>query len=209
MSCLTKFIKDLIGKIIFIALIVAYFACGGFTKTKEAINNYQNPPRSEFIQTEKSYADFSRVSSDYQLSRSFNFLGYKKVNAKYLPTGEKIVVIDLKNEDKISPKDFESREIDRKINYLLNKTKDSVVTFESFQIVERGRFSTINKTIPYLKYEAKVKNMPFKYVTGVVAAYSSKGESAKSPSTKVISTLADRKSFNIRIIQGFVRSLKI
>lgn len=208
MSCLTKFIKDLISKIIFIAIIVAYFAFGGFTKTKEAINNYQNPTRSEFIQTEQSYADFSCVSSDFQLSRSFNLLGYKKINAKYLPTGEKIVVIDLKNDDKISPKDFENREIDRKITSILNKTKDSVVTFEDFTIVERGHFATRNATIPFVRYEAKVKNLPFKYVSGVIACYASKGNGDK-PTVKVVSTIVDRKAFNIRIIQSFIASLRI
>ena len=93
MGCL----KSLIKKIIFIILIVAFFAFGGYSFVKKQINNYQNPPRAVFVQTEKNYGDFSKVSGDYQLSRSYNLFGYKKINAKYIPTGQKITIFDLKD----------------------------------------------------------------------------------------------------------------
>ena len=132
MGCL----KKLLIKIIIILLIVAFFAFGGWAFVKKTINDYQNPPRSEFIKSEKNYADFSYVPSDYQLSRSFNIFGYKKINAKYLPTNQKITIYDLKNEEKISVNDFKTGEIDKKINTLLNNLKDSIITFENFQILK-------------------------------------------------------------------------
>ncbi len=204
MGCL----KSIIHKIIFIAVVVAFFALGGWAFVQGLINDYQNPPRAEFIEKEKNYADFSFVPVDYQLSRSFNLFGYKKINAKYLPTKQKITIYDLKNEEKISVSDFNSKVIDKKINDILNNFKDSFITFENFQIVERGSFYAKGKTIPYIKFTAKVKNVPFKNVSGVVAVYSTTNLKAKKPSTKLIFTMVDTKAYNPTILAGFVKALK-
>lgn len=208
MGCLVKFFKSLIQKIIFIALVVAFFAFGGYAWVKKTINDYQNPPRSEFIKTEKNYADFSSLSGDYQLCRNYNLFGYKKINAKYLPTGQKITIYDLKNTEKISSKDFVTKDIDKKINALLANLKDSIVTFEDFQIVQRGSYLAKNKTIPFVRFEAKVKNIPFKNVTGIIAAYETTNEKAKNPSTKLILTVVDIKAYNPNIAKGFINALK-
>ena len=204
MGCL----KSIIKKIIILALIIAFFAFGGWALVKEKINNYQNPPREEFNKSETDYADFSSVPGDYQLTRSFNIFGYKKINAKYLPTGQKITIFDLKNEDKISTKDFETKEIDNKINSLLDGLKDSFITFENFEIISRGNYQAKNKTIPYIVFRANVKNIPFKSVIGTIGIYSTQNKKAKKPSTKLIITIADKKAYNPNIQKGFISALK-
>ena len=119
MGCL----KSIIKKIIFILLVVAFFAFGGYAYVKNKINAYKNPPRDEFVKSEKNYADFSSVSTDYQLSRCFNIFGYKKISAKYLPTNQKITIYDLKDTGKVSPEDFITHKIDSKINNILKMQK--------------------------------------------------------------------------------------
>lgn len=204
MGCL----KSLIKKIIIILILVAFFVFGGWSFTKSKINEYKNPPRDVFVKSETNYADFSSVSGDYQLSRSFNLFGYKKINAKYLPTGQKITIFDLKNEDKISIKDFETREIDNKINNILSGLKDSFITFENFKITSRGNYIAKNKTIPYIAFTSNIKNIPFKTVNGVIAIYSTQNKKAKKPSSKLIITMVDKKAYNPAIIKGFISALK-
>ena len=203
MGCL----KSIIKKIIIIALIAAFFAFGGWALLKQKINDYKNPTRSEFVESEKYYADFSSVPEDYQLTRSFNFFGYKKINAKYLPTGQKITIFDLKNENKISAKDFETKEIDGKITILLDKLKDSFITFENFEIINRGTYRAENKAIPYIVFSADVKNIPFKKITGTLGAYSNKNKNSKV-STKIILSIVDKKAYNPNIVNNFAASLK-
>lgn len=204
MGCL----KSLLYKIIFIALLVAFFAFGGWAFVQKTIKNYQNPSRQEFVNSEKNYADFSAVSSDYQLSRSFNIFGYKKINAKYLPTNQKITIYDLKDEEKINVEDFKNGKIDKKINDILNNLKDSIITFENFQIVQKGSYVAKGKTIPFIKFSAKVKNVPFKNVVGIIACYSTTNAKAKKPSTKLILTVVDTKAYNPSIVSGFINALK-
>ena len=203
MGCL----KSILKKILILALIVAFFALGGYAFVKDKIKQYQYPPREVFIEKEANYADFSAISSDYQLYRSFNFFGYKKINAKYLPTGQKITIFDLKNEELISQKDFDTHIIDSKIDTLLKSLKDSIVTFEDFEIIQRGKYQTKGKEIPYIAFKASVKNIPFKEVKGIVAAYSTKNEKAQIPSTKLISTIVDLKAFNPKIVSDFVSAI--
>ena len=204
MGCL----KSILYKIFFLTLIVAFFACGGWTFVQKKVNDYKNPPRNVFIESEKSFADFSLIPSDYQLSRSFNLFGYKKINAKYLPTGQKITIYDLRDEDKISVSDFTTGEINTKIDSVLKKLKDSIITFEEFQIVQKGSFIAKGKTIPFIRFSAKVKNIPFKNVIGVVACYSSENEKAKTPSTKLIVTMVDTKAYNPTIHTNFISALR-
>ena len=204
MGCL----KSLIKKIIIIAIIVAFFAFGGFAFVKKKVNDYQNPPRNEFVKSEKDYGDFSYVSSDYQLTRSFNLFGYKKINAKYIPTGQKITIFDLKDTKKISPEDFASDEINKIIFDILNKTKDSIITFEDFKIVQKSVYVSKGQKVPYVKFCAKVKNVPFKNVVGIVGAYKTKNEKAKDYSTKLILTIVDTKAFNPVIVSNFIRAVR-
>ena len=203
MGCL----KSILKKILIVILIVAFFALGGWAFVKEKIKNYQYPPRAEFVESEKNYADFSLVSGDYQLYRSYNFFGYKKVNAKYLPTGQKITIFDLKNEEFISEKDFEMHIIDSKIDTLLKSLKDSVITLEDFKIIQRGKYIAKNKDIPYIVFEASVKNIPFKNVKGTIAAYTTKNKNCENPSTKLVLTIVNEKAYNPVIVKNLMTSL--
>ena len=204
MGCL----KSILKKILILALIVAFFMFGGYAFVKDKIKQYQYPTRENFIETEKKYADFSRVSEDYQLYRSFNFFGYKKINAKYLPTSQKITIFDLKDENLISVSDFYTGEINNKIEAILNKTEDSVITYENFEIIKKDKFSAGNKDIPYLVYKASVKNIPFKDVVGTIAVYS-KMNDEQMITSKLIFSIVDDKAYNPVIVKNFITALRI
>ena len=178
-------------KLFFILLFIGFFTLGGYSFVKEVINNYQYPTRGQFVQYEADFGNFTDVSEDYQLTRSFNFFGYKKINAIYLPTKQKITIFDLRNEDLISSKDFYTKDIDEKIKEFLTKTEKFIVSLEEFEIVKKSNFYPKGKTIPYVVFKAKVKNLPFKKVMGVIGAYSTVNAKSNKPSTKLIYSAVD------------------
>lgn len=198
MGCLVKLLK----KILIIALIVAFFALGGWAFLSKKINDYKYPPRNVFVEEEKDFGDFSDVSGDYQLIRNFNLFGYRKISAKYLPANQKITILDLNSQDKVTIDTIESR-----IPEFFDKFKDGLVTLENIEVIQKGSYIAGNKTIPFILYSADVKNIPFKKVKGLIAIYDSKNKNEKI-TTKVIYTIVDNKDYNPEILSGFINAIK-
>lgn len=206
-------IKSLINKIILIAILVAFFFFGGCDFCVIKYQEFANPPREEMIKQSKDFGDFSTISSDYILTRSPNIIGYRKISARYMPTGQKITIIDLKNKDIVKPEDFNSKAIDSKINELLLTFKDSVITLEDLEITGRGTIAAKGKTIPYVTFKANVKNVPFKTVEGLLAAYQSPNVSKAKKNkpavqtVKVILSARDARRFNQQAAINFIKSI--
>lgn len=206
MGCL----KSIVKKIIFIALLVAFFFFGGCDFVMTKYNEFTSPPREELLEQSKDFGDFSLVSSDYRLTRSINLFGYRKFNAEYMPTGQKITIIDLKNKDIIAPEDFSTKAIDKKINNALNNLKDSVITLENLEITGRGTIFATGKSVPFVSFKADVKNVPFKTVEGTIGAYKSLNVSKKDKpqTTKVVLSMRDCKKYNQQITANYIKSVK-
>ena len=90
----------------------------------------------------------------------------------------------------------------------MEKTKDSIVTFENFEVTRRGAYLARGKNIPYIVFKAKVKNIPFKNVTGTIGAYTTVNKRAKKPSTKLIFTTVDSKAYNPIIVQNLIQAVR-
>ena len=206
MGCL----KSIVKKIIFIALLIAFFFFGGCDFVMTKYNEFTSPPREELLEQSKDFGDFSLVSSDYRLTRSINLFGYRKFNAEYMPTGQKITIIDLKNKDIITPEDFSTKAIDKKINDALNNLKDSVITLENLEITGRGTIFATGKSVPFVSFKADVKNVPFKTVEGTIGAYKSSNVSKKDKpqTTKVVLSMRDCKKYNQQITTNYIKSVK-
>lgn len=220
MGCL----KKIIIKIFVIAGLVAFFFFGGADLIGIKYYEYTNPPREELIAQSADFGDFSGVSSDYYLSRSLNFMGYRKFNVTYLPTRQKITILDLKDKNIIKPQDFQTKEVDKKIDDILKNFKDSVVTLENLEITNRGVIYAKNKAIPYVNFKSSVKNIPFRTVEGMIAAYDSKNTSTKfclnwfkdkkqcptqsKNTTKIIVSMRNANRYNQQISTDFIKSIK-
>ena len=210
MGCL----KSLIRKIIFIALLIAFFFFGGCDFVVTKYNEFTCPPREELLEQSKDFGDFSQVSSDYRLTRSLNIAGYRKFNSEYLPTGQKITILDLKDKELVSPNDFSTKAIDTKIDDTLNMFKDSLITLENLEITGRGVVYAKGKNIPYVNFKADVKNVPFKTVEGMLGAYTSanvskaKKDKPAQQTVKVVLSMRDCKKYNQQISTNYLKSVR-
>ena len=206
MGCL----KSIVKKILFIALLIAFFFFGGCDFVMTKYNEFTSPPREELLEQSKDFGDFSGVSSDYRLTRSINLFGYRKFNAEYMPTGQKITIIDLKNKNIIMPEDFSTKKIDSKINDALDNLKDSLITLENLEITGRGTIIAKGKAIPFVNFKADVKNVPFKTVEGTLGAYKSLNISKKDKpqTTKVVISMRECKKYNQQITANYIKSVK-
>ena len=177
------FYKNLLKKIIFV-LVISFISLKIFSVPIEFESHL-----------------FKNFITAMKIAYPKNFVSY------CFDTSEQLWFIDLKNDELISPEDFKTAEIDNKIKVLLDKTKDSLITFEDFEITKKGIYKAKNKDIPYITFSSKVKNVPFKNVAGVVACYSSENIKSKTTSTKLIVTMTNAKAFNPAISRDFIQAL--
>lgn len=210
MGCL----KSIIRKIIFFALLFAFFFFGGCDFVLTKYIEFTCPPREELLQKSKDYGDFSAVSSDYRLTRSLNIFGYRKFNSEYMPSGQKITIIDLNKKEVITPEDFKTGAINTKIQDTLNLLKDSLITLENLEITGKGTVNANGRLVPYVNFKADVKNVPFKSVEGTLGAYRSTNISQARKNkpavqtTKVVLSMRDCKKYNQQITLDFIKAMK-
>lgn len=171
MGCLKKLTK----MVIFIALLFAFFAYGGYTFVKNKYDSYTKPERSVLISEEKDFGNLKNVSADYILTRSLNFFGYRKLNATYIPKNQKISVFDLNSKEILNEKDFSNGKIEEKFEKLSNKFFNSpVLPLSNIELMEQGKILAGSKYVPYANFEADFKYIPFLKLNGTIAVYETK-----------------------------------
>lgn len=172
MGCLKRLTKMLV----FIALLFAFFAYGGYTFVKAKYDEYTHPERSVLISEEHDFGDLSGVSADFALSRSLNFFGYRKINALYLPDNQKISIFDLNSKEILTAEDFETGKIEGKLEELSSHFINApIIPLSDVEITKKGKLKSENGVnIPYADFKAHLKFVPFVGIKGTIALYTTK-----------------------------------
>lgn len=172
MGCLKKFAK----MIIFLTLLFAFFAYGGYTFVKEKYDNYTNPGREILVEEEKDFGSLEKISADYALTRSINLFGYRKINALYLPNKQKITIIDLNSKEILTKEDFESDIIKTKLEEISSHFINApIIPLSDVQVVRKGKIKSLNGVVvPYVDFKAHLKFVPIVGINGTVALYTTK-----------------------------------
>lgn len=173
MGCL----KKIIHFIIFIALVFAFFAFGGYSFVKDKYDAYTSPEREVFVKEEQDFGNLENISADYALTRSLNFFGYRKLNAYYLPKKQRITVLDLNSDDVLTSADFKEGVLEEKLEDFSGKFVNSpIVPINNIKITKIGKIKAGSEFIPFADFEADVKMVPFFKAKGTVAIYETKNK---------------------------------
>lgn len=173
MGCL----KRIFFFIIFIALVFAFFAFGGYSFVKDKYDAYTSPKRAVLVEEEQDFGNLKDISADYALTRSLNFFGYRKLNAFYLPKKQRITILDLNSNDKITEDDFQRGVIEEKLENFSGKFMNSpIMPLENIEITGIGKIQAGSYMVPFVDFEANVKMIPFFKAKGTIAIYKSKNK---------------------------------
>ena len=178
-----KLIKNIITLIILTLAVIGFMSIGGVDMLKKTFSNFGwfNKSQETLIEKANKIANFSNINQEeYEISKTANIMGYKAVVAEHNASGQKFIVIDSGKEPLLTKHDFESGNIDNKIQTLNKKLQKQFVRFENVKIVKKDKMQTMGQTIPYVKLEAEPQNMyGVKKITGIVGAVG-EGENAKT-----------------------------
>ncbi len=201
MGCL----KFIIRVTIVVFAIIGFKSIGGFDFIKN-LHFFEKPSRETMIEKSKIVADFSNIPDEYEIDRTADILGYKGVLAEHKASGQKFAVLNPNEKVLLSKKDFEDGSVKKKIADLNEKLEYQYIRLENFKIIKQGKFNSMGQSVPYVRYEAEVTNLPVKKIEGIigVAEYSDSAENnpAESQDKNDKSALNDKNNKNNSIVKS-------
>jgi len=198
--------SNIIKVVVLTFAIIGFMSLGGWNFVKEQFSKISifNQSSETLLEKANKIADFSQINQEeYEISRTANVLRYKAVVAEHKASGQKFIVLESKKEPLLQKKDFETGEIDTKIEDLTDKLEKQFIHLQNVQIVKKSSMKGLNQTIPYVKIEADPVNMPpIKHISGIVGVAEKDGKS-----NLIISVNSDEKYSQI-ITEQFFKDVK-
>lgn len=163
-GCLGLIIKTAIAVLVFFGLL----HLGAIDWIKEKIDEYQNPSQEEMINKTQDIIDLSAIDDEYSIEKNLKILKNRMIIAEHNATGQKMIMIEPKNEDIFTKADIKSDKLQQKIDETANKFKYKLVKFDKIKVTKQGEFKGIGQTIPYAKVDVEISNLPVKNMQGII-----------------------------------------
>ncbi len=173
-GCLSLVIKLLIAILIFFGLV--HLGIIDFIKNK--IQEHNTVTKEHIIDDTKDVIDLSQINEEYSVDKNLKILKNRMIIAEHKATGQKMIIIEPKNENILTKEDIKADTVQKKIDDTINKYKYQVVKFDSVKVTKHGDFEGLGQNIPYVKIEAKISNLPIKDVEGILGV--AENESGKN-----------------------------
>ncbi len=211
MGCLKKLVKN----ILILAAIVCFFALGGFVFLRDTIETFNNPPREKAIEMALDFGDFSDISSDYKIGRTYWLFGYKKLTITYKPSNNKITFVRLPNQKKVKIQDFVDKNVDKTLQNFTENFDRHLIKLQNVKAGSKGVILGKNKVIYYSEVDAEVKNLPFKKLKGIMAIYklnnkdTKKEEDPQKQPCAVVLYMTDSEKYSLNIPLNVLKKIKL
>ncbi|MBQ2645692.1 hypothetical protein IJG14_09000 [bacterium] len=169
-GCLKKFIFS----IIFIFAIIGFISIGGINFFNEFIHNPFKQPQKTKFEKASQIADFSKLDKEFEIVSSSKLpkIG-NYVYIKHIVSSQKFYISIPSNNDILSKNDFYSKRAETKILDFIKNLK--ILQFENFEIKGSSSLNALGQTIPYIKFESDIVNLPVHGIQGIIGV-ASKGD---------------------------------
>ena len=163
-GCLSLIIKTIIAVLVFFGLL--HLGVIDFIRNK--IDERATTTREEVINKVKDIVDLSEIDDEYNIATNFQIMKNRMIVADHNASGQKMIIIEPKNEAILTKDDIKSDAIKEKIENALNKYKYKPFQLNKLDITKHGEFEGIGQTIPYVKINVEMANIPIKDMEGIV-----------------------------------------
>lgn len=173
MGCLRNFINA----IILTLAIIGFISIGGKDLVIKYVGPYFKHSQESMLEKAKKVGDFSGINEEFEIEKAAGIMGYNAVVAEHKASGQKLVVVDSGKKELLTQEDIKSDAAEEKIRAAINKFKYQAASVQEFKITKRGYIKAYGKTVPYVKFEAKVSKLPFGDIAGIISVVeTSEGE---------------------------------
>ena len=151
---------------------------------------------------EDEVGDFSHIDNEFHIDKAVKVMGYKTVVAKHQNSGQKMIIVDSGKKTILSENDIKSDTVKDKLEDLCKKYKYHSSTVENLEITEKGYMTTYGKRVPYVKFNAKLSNLPNSNISGIISVV----DYDKS-NQKLIISINNKKHYSQLITSEFYRNV--
>ena len=199
MGCL----RNIIRAVILTLAIIGFMSIGGKDLVSGWLSNWFNPSQDVMLQRAMKVGDFSGINEEFEIEKAAGIMGYNAVVAEHKATGQKMVVVDSGNKPLLTTEDITSDKAEEKLKNAVKKIKYQAISIEDLHVTKRGTMTSYGKTVPYVKFEAKVKKLPIGDVAGIVSIAKDKdGED------RLLISASEKDKYSQLISEEFFRKIK-
>ena len=198
-----RLIKIIFNAFVLVMVIVGFNAIGGQKYVEQISSSVTGFLQQRAEENAKKMGNFSSLHEEFQIDNTVNLLGYTAVIAEHKVSGQKMCIIDSGKKPLLTQEDIKSSNLDKKMKDLTDKYKNQLISFQEINVTSRGTMKVYGKLVPYAKFEAKSKKLPFSDLAGVVASVKTSDNSEK-----LAISVCEKKKYSQLITDEFFKNVK-
>lgn len=199
MGCL----KNITRAVLLTAIIAGVAAIGGKDFLIAKFNNFVNPSHEVVLERAQKVGDFSKIDKEFEIEKAAGIMDYKAVLAEHKSTGQKMVVIDSGKKVILTQADITADDAETRIKQAVQKLKYQSDSLEYFHVTEKGTMSSYGQTVPYVRFNAKIKKLPVGEVSGIISVVKD-----KTGKDKVLVSVNEKSKYSQLIANEFFKAVK-
>ncbi len=199
MGCL----KNILRAIILTLAVVGFLSLGGKEFVTKYISQIFNPSAETILDRAKKVGDFSGLNEEFELEKASGMFGYNGVVAEHKASGQKFIVVDTASKPLFTQDDIRSDNLEEKILDVLSKFKIQAVSIDELEITKHGEMSSYGKTVPYAKFDAKIKKLPIGNVSGIISV-----AETKDGEPRILISANEKSKYSQLISDEFFKNIK-
>lgn len=199
MSCL----KNVTRAVLLTLIIGGFIAIGGKDFFVKQIKNYFNPSHEVVLERAQKVGDFSKIDKEFEIEKAAGIMDYKAVLAEHKASGQKMVVVDSGKKTLLTQSDIKADNAEERIKQAVQKVKYHSDALEEFHVTEKGTMTSYGQTVPYVKFNAKIKKLPIGEISGIISVVKD-----KNGSDKILVSVNEKDKYSQLIANEFFKEVK-
>ena len=183
--------------------MVGFLSLGGKEWVMKYTSQWFNPSQETMLERAKKVGDFSAINEEFELEKATGMFGYNGVAAEHKASGQKFIVIDSNKKPLLTKEDLESDGIEDKLKSVISKVKYQAIAVEDLQVTKRGTMVSYGKTIPYVRFNAKISKLPIGDVSGIISV-----AETKDGENRLLISANEKSKFSQLIADEFFKKIK-
>ncbi len=199
MGCL----KNILRAVILTLAVVGFLSLGGQEFVTKYISQIFNPSPETILDRAQKVGDFSGLNEEFELEKATGMFGYNGVVAEHKASGQKFIVVDTASKPLFTQNDIQSDNLEEKIFDALSKFKIQAISIDELEITKHGEMSSYGKTVPYAKFDAKIKKLPIGNVSGIISV-----AETKDGEPRILISANEKSKYSQLISDEFFKNIK-